>query len=75
MELSEWVLTKYSNPEKTEKGMASASSKDVSSSGVLTECVRIELRPCSKSLTAWSKKSNPYNLVQVGSQLVLRPFP
>ena len=56
LELLEWVLTKHGNPEETDEGMALPSPKDASSSGVSKESVRIELRPCSKSLTAWSKK-------------------
>ena len=48
--LSEWVLTNHSYPEETEEGKVSASSKNASSSTVLTESLRIESRPCWKSL-------------------------
>ena len=43
--LSEWVLTKERNSDETKEGMASVSSNEASSSGVLTEFVRIESRP------------------------------
>ena len=49
LELSEWVLSKHRNPKETEEGIAIIPSKDTSSSGVLTESVRIESRPCSES--------------------------
>ena len=42
LELSEIVLAKHRNPEETEEDTTSASSKDVSSSNVLTESVRLE---------------------------------
>ena len=47
LELSEWILTKHRNPKETGRGMASVSLKDTSSSGVLTEPLRLESRPCS----------------------------
>ena len=47
--------TEYRNPDETEETMASDSPKDVSISDVLTELLRMELRPCSKSTTAWLK--------------------
>ena len=68
LELSEWVLTEHRNPEETKEGMASASPKDASSSGLSTESVRIESRPCTKSLTAWSnneQSSQPNRLVLI----------
>ena len=56
LELSERVLTKQRNPEETEDGMASGSSKEASNSGVSRELVRMESKPCSKSAMAWSRK-------------------
>ena len=56
LELSEWIQTKHRNPEETEEGMASDSSKEASSSGVLTKFTRIELRPCSKLQLLGPKK-------------------
>ena len=37
LELSERILTKQRNPEETEDGMASGSSKEASNSGVSRE--------------------------------------
>ena len=34
----------------------------------------IESRPCSRSLTAWSKGSNPHSLVKVGSRSMWTPY-
>ena len=45
LELSETVLTEHRHPEETEEAMVSASSKDVSSSGMAMESVRIEAIP------------------------------
>ena len=56
LEVSEIVLTEWRNQEETEDVMASASSKDVSNSGVSMESVRMESKPYSKSATAWSRK-------------------
>ena len=71
IEVSKMVLIKCRNPEETEDGTVSASSKDASSSGVLMELARIESRPYSKS----SKRSYPHIVIQVGSRLVLTPCP
>ena len=46
LELLEIVLTKWRNPEVTEKVMALGSSKDVSNPGALMELVRMESKPC-----------------------------
>ena len=46
LKLSEWVLTKHRNPEKTKEGMAIVSSKVTSGSHVLTESTMIESRMC-----------------------------
>ena len=48
LEFLEWVLTKDRKPKETEEGMAAASSKTTSSSGMSIESMRIESRPCSK---------------------------
>ena len=66
-------LTKCRKPEVTEEGMISVPSKDASSSDVLTESVKIESIPCSKSLTLWSKRSNHHSLDTVGGEIVLTP--
>ena len=42
LELPEWVVTKWRNPEETEDVMASDSSNEVSNSSVLSESVRME---------------------------------
>ena len=52
LKVSEIVITKWRKPEETEGVMASGSSKDVSKSGVLKESVRMESKPCSKSVMA-----------------------
>ena len=70
LEVSETVLTKQRKSEETEKGMASASSGDASSPGVLTQSLGAESRQCSKSSTTWSKIVNSHSLVQLGSVLM-----
>ena len=57
--LSERVLTVHINPGETEEVMVSFSSKNASGSGVLTESMRMESTPCSKSLTSGSKIEQP----------------
>ena len=53
LELSERVLTEQRNQEETEEDVtASGSSGEVSNSGVLSESVRMESKPCVKSATA-----------------------
>ena len=50
--------------------MEAASSEDASSSGVLTELVRIESKQCLKSMTGWSKRElppHPGSSVKLGS--------
>ena len=42
LEKVDWVQTEHRNPEETDEGLASASSKDASRSGVLTKSVRME---------------------------------
>ena len=56
LEISEMVLTKHRDHVESEEGPVSALSKDASSPGISTESVKMELRPCSRSSTAWSKK-------------------
>ena len=56
LEISDGLLTEFRGPQETEGCTASGSSKDASSSGVLTKSVMMEPRSCSKSATAWSKK-------------------
>ena len=41
LELSEMVLPEHRKPEETEEGKVSASSKDASSSSILTEFMRM----------------------------------
>ena len=49
LRISERVLTKWRNPEETEEDvMASGSSREVSNSGVSSESVGMESKPCSK---------------------------
>ena len=55
-EFSEVVLAEYRNLDKNEEVTVTGLSRDASSSGVLMESVRMESRPCSKSVTARSKK-------------------
>ena len=52
LELSERVLTEQRNPEETEDVMTSVSSREASNSGVSSESVRMESKPCSKLATA-----------------------
>ena len=59
LEIPEMVLAECRKAEETEEVVASASSKNASSSGVLIESVRIESRLQLKSPTAWSKRTNP----------------
>ena len=68
------MLTKQRNLKETDAVMASGSSKDVSNSGVSMESVRMEPKPSSKSVTAWSRKDNPHTLVPGESGLVMTPY-
>ena len=59
VELSGIVLNECGNPQETEEGMASATSKDASSCEVSMESVRMESRLQLKSATTWSKNVIP----------------
>ena len=65
LELSEMVLAKHRHPVETEQAMASASSKDASSSGVL-KVSEDRIKTILKSLQLLGlKRSNPQTPVQV----------
>ena len=72
LEVSEVVITEHRITDGTDEGTPLGSSNDASSSGVWTESVRMESRPCSN---AGLKRNNPHNLVQAGSGLVMTPYP
>ena len=54
-EVSDTVPTEHRNPEETEEVMTSGSTKDESNSGVSVESLGTESKPCSRSVTAWSR--------------------
>ena len=56
LKFRKWVLTECRKTEEIEEGMSATSSNNASNSGVLMQSLRIELRLCSTSLTAWSGK-------------------
>ena len=75
LELSEWVLTQHRNPKDTDEGMASASSKDIFSSGVLTRVCEDRIKTILNLWILGPKRSNLHNLVQVGNRISVDTLP